>query len=81
MIKLLKAYENLQNNKVEVEENSKKNCCGPECFSCLKKTDLLKLNMSRHKLISPLVKGVIKLGIEMFSYNPCLISQLFQSKT
>ena len=34
----------------------------------------------RHRLISPLVKALLKLGIEMFSYNPCSIHQLFQQK-
>lgn len=29
--------------------------------------------MNRVKLLSPLVKGVIKLGIDMYSYNPCSI--------
>lgn len=32
--------------------------------------------MNRVRLLSPLVKGVIKLGIDMYSYNPCSICYL-----
>lgn len=32
--------------------------------------------MNRVRLLSPLVKGVIKLGIDMYSYSPCSICYL-----
>lgn len=34
------------------------------------------MQINRVKLLSPLVKGVIKLGIDIYSYSPCSICYL-----
>lgn len=76
-VRLLRCYESLQ--KGEPIEHSRP-LCGFHCFMGLRKEDLAKLNTERHKLISPLAKALLKLGIEMFSFDPCSIERLFQSK-
>lgn len=35
----------------------------------------------RHKLISPLAESLIKIGLQMFSYDPCLVHRLLQSSS
>lgn len=46
----------------------------------LVKKDIPKLYRGKFKLISPLAKSLLEMGIHMFSYNPCHIHQIFQSK-
>lgn len=36
--------------------------------------------MKRFQLVTPLAKSLVKIGLELFSYNPCQINRIFQSK-
>lgn len=47
--------------------------CSEGCYRRLGRKEWEMLQRARVKLLSPLVKGVIKMGIEMYSYNPCAI--------
>jgi hypothetical protein len=47
--------------------------CSPKCYRYLKKTSWEELQAKRAALLSPIVKGVIKMGIHVFSYSPCQI--------
>ncbi len=47
--------------------------CSEGCYRRLGRKEWESLQMSRVRLLSPLVKGVIKLGIDMYSYSPCSI--------
>ena len=52
--------------------------CSENCFKNLKKTNLKKLASSKYKLVSPLVKSIVEMGIYMFSYSPCEIAVLLR---
>jgi hypothetical protein len=45
--------------------------CSLKCYQYLNRNEWSTLQLNRIKLLSPMVKGVIRLGIEMFSYSPC----------
>lgn len=45
--------------------------CSPKCYKLLQKSTWDELQKRRAALLSPLVKGIIKMGIHLFSYYPC----------
>lgn len=66
--KLLQFFQALTKGSEVQEIKKEKDFCSPTCYHSLKKTDLMKLNLMKHKLISPLARSLLKLGIQMFSY-------------
>lgn len=52
------------------------NPCSPECYKMLKPAEWAKVQSLRMRLLSPVVRGLIVLGIEMHSYSPCDIWNL-----
>ena len=54
--------------------------CSQNCYKNLKKTNLKRLASSKYKLVSPLVKALVEMGIYLFSYSPCDIALLLKDE-
>jgi len=77
-IKLCLAHNELvSKNKLEREDP----CHSTQCYKRLTDSAWHELARKRATFMSPLVKGLIKLGIEMHGYDPCKIWPLVHQVT
>lgn len=53
--------------------------CSLACYKKLSKQKYSEMEIQKSRTVSPMVESIIKMGIEMFSYSPCLIKNLFPS--
>ena len=51
--------------------------CSPMCYKSMTVPKLAEVESLKARLISPFIEGLIKIGTQIFSYNPCLIMNLF----
>jgi hypothetical protein len=63
---------------IDVEDE--KDYCSPNCYKGLNKTKILQNQNKKNLLNEPITKVLIEMGIEMFSYNPCMIWNLLNNK-
>lgn len=58
-----------------------KELCSSKCFKSLTIENWRVLQKARGLLASPMIKGLIKLGVEMYGYSPCSIWDLLSNVT
>ena len=80
MIKIYKRLNSISEDEHKSANNSYEEefACSSRCYLKLRNVaDLQELRAQKNKFIYPLtVKGIIKMGVQIFTYNPCLIWHL-----
>ena len=66
-----RVYEELVSRGKVYSPQLTTNPCSPKCFTLLTENEWRAVQSTRSKVLSPLVKGLIRLGVEVYSYSPC----------
>lgn len=51
--------------------------CSPDCCRKVDLAQWNRLQKEPRKLFSQVMKSIVRIGIQLFSYNPCKITPLF----